>query len=193
VPDPLPGRSPWRWVFASRCRPRPSFASPIWGVFDLCIEALSDKERSGIERDVETKRDEYAAGGVPEYYILHRTRALQYFFALDASRGIYVPIPPIEGVIHSRVLPGFKFRIEDLERRPPLESLRNDPVYRDFVLTGWGEAEERAEVEAAARVMAEERAETEAAARVAAEERAEAAEAELRRIKALLADRGEGA
>ena len=50
------------------------------GVFDLCIEALSDRERSGIERDTVTKKAEYARGGVPEYYTLHRDEALQGFF-----------------------------------------------------------------------------------------------------------------
>ncbi len=174
------------------------------GVFDLCIEALSDKERAGIERDTRTKRNEYAAGGVPEFYVLHRTRAHQHFFALDPARGVYVPIQPVEGVVRSRVLPGFRFRIADLERRPPLETLRSDPVYSDFVLPGWTQAEqqarteaERAKTEALARVAAEQRARDEAAARREAEERAdreararEALQAELRRLEALLADRG---
>ena len=46
------------------------------GVFDLCVEALADTCRSHIERDTLTKKAEYAAGGVPEYYILHRTPGL---------------------------------------------------------------------------------------------------------------------
>jgi hypothetical protein len=37
------------------------------GIFDLCIEALSDSERSASERDLIVKKAEYAAGGVPEY------------------------------------------------------------------------------------------------------------------------------
>jgi len=35
------------------------------GVFDLCIEALSDLEHRGSERDTVTKKAEYAAGGCP--------------------------------------------------------------------------------------------------------------------------------
>ena len=57
-------------------------------MFDLCIEALSDKERAGIERDTVTKMREYARGGVPEYYILHLERSYRRFFALD-NEGVY--------------------------------------------------------------------------------------------------------
>jgi hypothetical protein len=41
------------------------------GVFDICVEALSDLDRRGIERDTLVKKAEYAAVGVPEYFILH--------------------------------------------------------------------------------------------------------------------------
>lgn len=166
------------------------------GVFDLCIEALSDKERSGIERDTRTKKSEYAAGGVPEYYILHRTRALQSFYTLDSARGVYVPIEPVDQVIHSRVLPGFRFRVTDLGRRPNLETLRSDALYGDFVLPGWREAEERAEAEAERAKAEAERARAEASARAAAEDRAnrekrarEDSEAEVARLRALLASK----
>lgn len=40
------------------------------GVFDLCIESVSDATRGETERDTVTKKREYAAGGVQEYYIL---------------------------------------------------------------------------------------------------------------------------
>ena len=60
------------------------------GVFDLCVEALSDKEQRGIARDTLVKRAEYAAGGVPEYYILHREPARLAFFT-RAAGGRYVP------------------------------------------------------------------------------------------------------
>ena len=162
------------------------------GVFDLCVEALSETKRSHIERDTLIKKAEYAAGGVPEYYILHNEPEHQAFFARTAS-GLYAPIAPIEGVIHSRVLPGFRFRPADLVRQPPHEELRNDPVYADFVLPAMQEAERRAAAEAAradaeaeARRTAEARAAAEAEARQAAEARADAeaqraaAEAEAR-------------
>jgi len=113
------------------------------GVFDLCIEALSDQERSGIVRDTVTKKAEYAAGGVPEYYILHQNPAHQAFYTRTPA-GFYTPIAPRSGVICSRVLPGLQFRPTDLARRPELEALRDDPIYAGFVLPGWRADRERA-------------------------------------------------
>jgi hypothetical protein len=159
------------------------------GVFDLCVEALSDGERRGIERDTVRKKADYAAGGVPEYYILHREPELQAFFVRTAT-GVYVPLAPVDGVIESRALPGFRFRVEDLCRRPAHSTLRDDPVYADFVLPEWAATErraaaetQRAEAEREAREAAEQRAEAEREARETAEQRAKAeaqrAEAEV--------------
>jgi hypothetical protein len=142
------------------------------GVFDLCVEALSDKERSGIERDTVVKKSEYAAGGVPEYYILHRESERQGFFTRTAG-GFYVPIAPEDGVIRSRVLPGLQFRLADLCAQPEPAALRNDPVYADFMLPGWRETELIAQAQAQRAQVEAERADTEARARQAAEQRAE--------------------
>lgn len=166
------------------------------GVFDLCIEALSDLERKDIECDTVTKKREYAAGGVPEYYILHRERERMAFFA-RGDDGLYRPIEPVDDVIASRVLPGFRFRTADLSSQPPLSELRGDPVYSDFVLPGWRAAEqravaeaqraaaeaERADAEAARAEAAIERADAERRARSAAEARAQAAEEALARLQ----------
>ncbi|WP_236848915.1 Uma2 family endonuclease [Candidatus Thiodictyon syntrophicum] len=170
------------------------------GVFDLCIEALSDKDRRGIARDAVTKRAEYAAGGVSEYYILHREPERQVFYARTAA-GIYVPIVPVAGVIGSRVLPGFQFRLDDLLTQPSPEAMRHDPVYAQFVLPGWREAEERAaaamqqaqaqaQAEAQARAVAEQGMQQAIAAREAAEAARAQAEDALARLKAELANRG---
>ena len=148
------------------------------GVFDLCVEALSDQERRDILRDTVVKKAEYAVGGVPEYYILHRTPEQQAFFTRTAA-GVYVPIAPDDGVIRSRVLPGLQFRLADLCRRPEHDTLRDDPVYAAFVLPGWRAAEERAAAQAQALQQAEQhaaaeanRADTEAQARRQAEQHA---------------------
>ena len=183
--------------------PRPLDAS-YRGVFDLCVEALSDKERRGIERDTLVKKAEYATGRVPEYYILHREPERLAFF-YRAPGGLYVPLEPEDGVIHSRVLPGLRFRVDDLIRRPDHETLRHDPIYADYVLPGWRVAEERtaaeaqradteaqraeaeaqrADTEAQARRAAEERAATELQARLAAERQAHAALEALARFQA---------
>jgi len=139
------------------------------GVFDLCVEALSDQERRGVVRDAVVKTAEYATGGVPEYYILHRTPEQQAFFARGTD-GRYATIAPENGVVRSRVLHGFQFRLADLCRRPEHATLRDDPVYADFVLPGWREAEARAR---------------------AAEQRAQEAEQALARLQAQVTARGE--
>ncbi|WP_058554630.1 Uma2 family endonuclease [Thiohalocapsa sp. ML1] len=157
---------------------RPGMAS-YPGVFDLCIEALSDLRQRDIRRDTVTKHGEYASGGVPEYYILSHRDEHQAFYGLDAT-GRYVPLPITDGIIRSRVLPGFQFRQRDLCAQPDWDSLRADPVYAGFVLPGWTAAEQRAAAEAARAGLATERAETEAAAR-------RQAEAELARLRAEIA------
>ena len=150
-------------------RPR---AASYRGVFDLCIEALSVKERRGIERDTVTKKAEYAAGGVPEYYILHPAPEHQAFFTRTPA-GVYVPLVPEDGVIRSRVLPGLQFRLADLTRQPAPETMRRDPVYADFLLPGWQEAERQVLTEREARRLAENRAEVEAQRALAEARRAE--------------------
>jgi hypothetical protein len=159
------------------------------GIFDLCVEALSDEDRASIDRDLVTKKAEYAAAGVPEYYILHRTDGQLGFFGLNPT-GVYQAIVPVDGVIQSRVLPGFQFRIDDLKRQPDPDRLLDDPVY-PFVLPGWREADRRAaaaEAQAAAaaeRAAAEaQRAELEAERADATEQRAQAAEREVARLRA---------
>jgi Uma2 family endonuclease len=170
------------------------------GIFDLCVEALSDKERRGIERDTRVKKAEYAAAGVPEYYILHRERERLAFFTRSPS-GLYVQLEQEDGTIHSRVLPGLRFRPDDLIRRPEYATLRDDPVYAEFVLPGWHAAEERmatvaqelqaarkqAAAEARRARAAERRAAAEVQARQAAEGRAAAAERQAREARQALA------
>jgi hypothetical protein len=131
------------------------------GIFDICVEGLSDLDQRGIERDTLTKKAEYAAGGVPEYFILHDEPRYQRFYGLNDA-GVYVPIEPQDGVIRSRVLPGFQFRMSDLVERRDDEALRDDPVYADFVLPKWREDRERAAAAAQRAEMEAQRAETQA-------------------------------
>jgi Uma2 family endonuclease len=166
------------------------------GIPDLLIEALSDSTAANRRRDEVIKKGEYAAVGVPEYYILHHESDRLAFYTRAAS-GLYVPMPPQDGVIHSRVLPGFRFRPADLLRRPSTTTLRDDPVYRDFVHPEWQAAEALAEQAMQAREAAETQAAEEQRARIAAEAQAAqeqrartAAEAEVARLKALLQQRG---
>ncbi|WP_058555632.1 Uma2 family endonuclease [Thiohalocapsa sp. ML1] len=147
------------------------------GIYDLCIEALSDRTPADVRRDTVTKKAEYAAAGVPEYYILHRDPAQRAFYARTAD-GRYAPIPPRDGVIASRVLPGLRFRIGDLDARPPLAALSADPLYAGFVLPQWQQDRDLA----AACRAAEQRADAEAQ-RAAAEAQARAdAERQVREL-----------
>jgi len=135
------------------------------GIFDICIESVSDSKPSEVERDTTVKRDEYAQGGVTEYYILDEKRPTDRkcetaFYRIDPS-GIYQPIPSINGVIRSTVLPGFQFRVDDLEDRPtPLEML-DDPVYRGYTSPLLRAERERAERAESALQEEKERAERE--------------------------------
>jgi hypothetical protein len=148
------------------------FDASYHGVFDLCVEALSERKPADVVRDTVTKKAEYAAGGVKEYVILHREAERQAFYTLTTA-GVYVPIPAEEGVIRSRILPGLQFRVDDLIAQPSIEAMRLDPVYAAFVLPGWREAEERAEAEAQRAEAEAQRAEAESQARVALERRLE--------------------
>ena len=114
------------------------------GIFDLCIESLSDSTQKEVERDTVTKRLEYAAAGVKEYFILDERRKETAFLELT-SGGVYVPIKAVGGVIHSKVLPGFRFRLADLYRMPEPPALVADPIYSDFVSPFLRAERERAE------------------------------------------------
>ncbi len=126
------------------------------GTFDICIEALSQSAASEIKRDTVTKKAEYAAAGVKEYTILDGNKHLTSFYRLDTRQSVYVPIKPLKGgIIKSKMLPGFQFRISDLYHRPLLEEMITDPVYQQFVLPGYTKEKE-------ARKKAEQRAKAEA-------------------------------
>ena len=114
------------------------------GICDLCLESLSDSSIKEILRDTKIKKSEYAFVGVREYYILDPTNAHMHFYQL-APTGDYIEIQPdAQGVIHSTVLPGFQFRLADLQRLPELEDLALDEVYQGYVLLRYRAAVEQA-------------------------------------------------
>jgi Uma2 family endonuclease len=101
------------------------------GIFDLCIESLSDSSKKDVERDTVVKKLEYAAAGVSEYYILDESQGETAFYQL--RKGVYVPLPKTGGVIRSHVLPGFQFRLADLLQLPEPPAMIDDPIYQGFV------------------------------------------------------------
>ena len=102
------------------------------GIFDLCVESLSDSNQGEIDRDTIVKRAEYAAVGVQEYYILDE-RGIETHFDQLTRRGVYQPLPRTDGIIRSRVLPGFQFRVQDLYTKPAAPQMVQDPVYNTFI------------------------------------------------------------
>jgi Uma2 family endonuclease len=146
------------------------------GICDLCIEALSDSTPQEIERDTEVKKAEYEFAGVQEYYILDPSAEHLHFYRRTAA-GVYAEMAPdAEGVIRSEVLPGFQFRLVDLQRQPDLEELAKDEVYQGYILLDYQASVAQAEEERM-------RAEAEAAARKVLEEELGRVQAELARLR----------
>lgn len=113
------------------------------GIFDICIESVSASSRKEIERDTVVKRGEYGSAGVKEYYILDE-RGTETVF-LEQVGGIYRPLTDIDGIITSNVLPNFRFRLDDLYRRPSLIALAQDSVYEKFILPEYNQERLRAD------------------------------------------------
>ena len=117
------------------------------GVCDLCIEFLSDSTPAEVERDTVHKKEEYAKAGVAEYYILDRLHNHTAFYFLN-EQGVYERMKHQEpGVIHSRVLDRFAFRLEDLEKQVAFETLIEDPLYQPFLLKSFQQERQQKEKE----------------------------------------------
>lgn len=146
------------------------------GVCDMVVEAVSDSTTAEVLRDTVEKRQDYALGGVKEYYILDPGGERMRFYTLTPE-GVFDEIPPDHnGVIRSSVLSGLQFRMDDLQHRPHLADLARDDVYSKYVIPDLQVAVTRAE-------KAEKMAATEAAARQLAEEKFQALEAEMARLR----------
>ncbi len=116
------------------------------GIYDLCLEGLSDSNRAVKENDTKVKPVEYANAGVKEYYILFRKLDECVFYRLN-QRGVYVPLRPGRGgVFCSQVLPGFQWRLEELETQPELIDLVDHLVYKEFVWTPLSQARRQTDI-----------------------------------------------
>ena len=114
------------------------------GTVDLCIEILSDSNRKNIERDTKVKKEEYCLGGVQEYFILDG-KMKQTVFYHRLKSGKYAENRPVKGILKSRILPGFQFRIADLVNRPSLEEMSKDKIYKNFILPFYQAEKQKAE------------------------------------------------
>ena len=127
------------------------------------------------------------------YYIIDRLHKHTAFYALN-EQGVYERIESQEpGVIHSRVLDRFAFRLQDLEKQVAFEKLIEDPLYQPFLLKSF--QQERQEKEKERQEKEKERQEKENALQREEKERQEKekerqekenALAEVERLRALL-------
>jgi len=114
------------------------------GIFDLCVEFLSDSKPSEVKRDTKEKYLEYEEAGVKEYFILDRNKTHTAFYRLN--NGHYEPIDTSDGIVRSEVLKQFQFRIEHLYSRPDMIELINDPVYKHYVMISYQKEKQRADL-----------------------------------------------
>lgn len=171
------------------CNDNPVTINPLdrtfRGICDLAVESLSDLTTDEIEHDTVTKKEEYEIIGVQEYFILDASGEHTAFYWLTPD-GDYIDIEVgQDGVIRSQVLPGFQFRLDDLNRLPRLIDLAVDPVYSGFVLPEFVAERERAD-------RAERRAEQERQRAEQERQRAEKAEERAQRLAAKLRSLGIG-
>ncbi len=86
----------------------------VLGPPDLALEIVSPES---VERDYETKRDQYRRAGVREYWLVDEIEERVTMLRLTAKRA-YRELRPRKGVLTSEVLPGFWFRPEWLWQDP---------------------------------------------------------------------------
>ncbi len=166
------------------------FDRSFHGICDMCIEFLSDSTPAEVARDTVTKKTEYAKAGVSEYYILDRLGIHTAFYRLN-EQGIYESLEAAEqGVIRSRVLENFAFRLDHLESHPSLETLVDDPIYRLFVLKHFQEERRQKEQERQQKEEALKREEQERQQKEQERRQKEEAFAEIERLRALLKNNG---
>ncbi|KPA15597.1 protein containing DUF820, partial [Candidatus Magnetomorum sp. HK-1] len=115
------------------------FETSYKGCFDICFEFLSDSNKKAVERDTVVKKHEYEKYGVREYYILDRLGDETAFYYLS-SNGRYKELKPNKkGIIKSKVLKNFQFRVDDLYDLPDFKSLTKDRVYSKYVMVDYQE------------------------------------------------------
>ncbi|OQY46326.1 MAG: hypothetical protein B6242_08100 [Anaerolineaceae bacterium 4572_78] len=131
------------------------------GKYDMCIEFVSDSNLSEIERDTKVKFREFQTIKVNEYFLFSDDTGIMRFYRMN-KYGFYDEVKPDKhGVIRSKVLPGFQFRVSDLFEKPALIEMANDPVYQGFVLPEYQAEKQRAETERQRAETERQRAETE--------------------------------
>jgi len=94
------------------------------GPADLVIEVLSPESET---RDRVDKLQEYEAARIPEYWMFDTLRKDAFFFRLGEDGRYHLAVADQDGIYRSRVLEGFRLKVDWLWRQPlpPLaEALR---------------------------------------------------------------------
>jgi len=124
------------------------------GTYDMCIEILSDSKKKYVKRDTKDKKNEYSNGKVKEYFIIDSKKKHTAFYKLvkkGNNRHYYEEIKPKNGIIQSKVLPGFQLREDDLYTLPDPKDLYKDVVYKPYVNVDFQKEIEKNEKERKAR------------------------------------------
>ena len=160
------------------------------GTFDMCIESLSYSDRREILRDTVEKKGEYQNVKVREYFILDARMLETVFYRLDAKGKYRKIVPENRDIIRSEVLPGFRFRISDLQKQPCLEEMAHDELYQDWILPFYQKVRQEAEQERLRAEQAEKEAEQERCKTEQEKIRAEQSERKAERLAAKLRELG---
>jgi len=89
------------------------FGERFGGVPDLVVEVVSDDPASRI-RDYEDKRREYAAAGIPEYWIVDPGAGRVLVLSLESGDYVTAAEHRLEEPVHSRLFADFSVTISSL-------------------------------------------------------------------------------
>ncbi len=98
------------------------------GPADLVIEIVLPDSQT---RDLVEKLNEYEAAKIPEYWVLDRLRQNAYFYLLGEDGHYHLTHADDDGIYRSRVIEGFRLRVDWLWRQPLLklaDALRELPA-----------------------------------------------------------------
>jgi Uma2 family endonuclease len=85
------------------------------GPADLVVEIVSPES---VQRDYRTKRAEYEAAGIPEYWIVDPMRHETQFNQLGADGRYRIGTVDVHGIYASPVVAGLRLRVSWLWQRP---------------------------------------------------------------------------
>jgi hypothetical protein len=120
------------------------------GIFDICVEAVSDSKPQEVLKDTVIKKQEYAQAGVKEYYLVYDEgcEAVRGIELYRLENGVYHSVQKTaDGLLQSTVLKGFQFRFDDCYHQPDAKDMCLDAVYQAFVFPDFQLEKLRADTE----------------------------------------------